>query len=228
MANRIAPTLFQLGLLSIGVLILLAVGSDDAGVISFRGHPSWAMATSSSAIVSPMNPNPANLYVIYNNFGKVTRPYEDLVAWDVAGPDSGIAEQWVAMPFTPTQNAEVDLIAVAIEHHTGSPNSFVLSLNADSGGLPGTPIQTWSVNNSPQYGTCCVVDVVKGTGGIRVAKGVQYWVVASTDQNDQATRMEWDLSPRQIEAPFAFGGPHGWSEFVAFLSAFGVFGKSLD
>src|SRR6202011_1366470 len=133
-------------------------------------------------------------------------------------------EQWVAMPFTPAFDAAVTQISVAVEHNTGSPNSFVLSLNEDVGGMePGAVIRSWLVKNAPKYGTCCALDVVKDSEGLKVKKGTQYWVVAKTNASQQETRMEWDLSPRGGEGNFAFNNGQGWYGYTAFTSAFAVY-----
>jgi hypothetical protein len=84
------------------------------------------------------------------------------------------------------------------------------------------------VKNPPKYGTCCILDVVKDAKGLQVKKGTQYWVVAKTNVSQQATRMEWDLSPRGIEGNFAFNNGQGWYEYTAFTSAFAVYGKKMN
>src|SRR5579864_1553704 len=165
----LARTLLFLGAISIAAVALRASDAEDSAVISFKGRVNWALATKASSAVRTMDPNPANLVTIFTNFGKPGHLYEDNVAWDVAGPHSGVQEQWVAMPFTPTFDAAITQISIAVEHNTGSPNSFVLSLNADGGGLvPGTVIHNWLVKNAPKYGTCCTVDVVKNSEGLKV------------------------------------------------------------
>ena len=176
-----------------------------------------------------VDPNPAKLVTIFTNLGRSGHLYEDNVSWDVAGPHSGVQEQWVAMPFTPKFDAAVTQISIAVEHNTGSPNSFVLTLNADRGGsLPGSVIRSWLVKNAPKYGTCCALDVVKDSKGLQVKKGTQYWVVAKTNAGQQETRMEWDLSPRGIEGHFAFNNGQGWYGYTAFTSAFAVYGKKIN
>ena len=215
-----------LGILSIAALMLSAASLDNDGVIAFPGKVSWAWATRPSPDVRIHNPNPAGLVVIFSNLGKAGQRYEDTVGWDVAGTDSGVKAQWVAMPFIAASDAEVTRIVVAIEYNSGSPNSFELSLNFDNGGTtPGNAIRTWTVKNAPKFGTCCTLDVVTDAKGLRVNKGTQYWVVAETNPTQQATRMEWDISPRDIESNFAFNNGNGWHEFVAFTSAFAVYGR---
>jgi hypothetical protein len=174
------------------------------------------------------DPNPAKRAVVFSNFGKEKHLYEHSVAWDVAGPDSGVQQQWVAMPFTPSFDAQVTQISVAVEHNTGSPNSFVLSLAADTrGGLPGKVIRSWIVSHAPNFATCCVVDTVNDIQGVIVNKGTQYWVFAKTNGGEEGTRMEWDLSPQAIEGNFALNNGLGWYQYTAFTSAFAIYGRSV-
>jgi hypothetical protein len=224
----LARILICLGAISVTPARLAAGGSDENGVISFKGNINWAWATRPSTVVRAEDPNPAKRAVVFSNFGQKNHLYEDTVAWDVAGPDSGAQQQWVAMPFTPSFDAQVTQISVAVEHNTGSPNSFVLSLTADNGGqIPGKVIRSWIVSNAPKFGTCCTVDTVSDSERLIVNKGTQYWVVARTNGSEERTRMEWDLSPQAIEGDFAFNNGQGWYRYTAFTSAFAIYGRSI-
>jgi len=230
MAKRILMLAFIcFGVLVPAGLILKADDSENQTVISFRGKANWALATKASPLIHETDPNPAKFATIFSNLGGNGNLYEENVSWDVAGPDSAIPQQWVAMPFTPAFDAEVTRIVVAIEHTTGSPNSFVLSLNTDGGGLvPGNVMHRWIVKRAPQFGTCCTLDVANDARGLTVHKGTQYWVVAQTNEDEEGTRMEWDLSPMGIEGNFALNDGTGWSQFTAFTSAFAVYGKRRE
>lgn len=209
-------------------VILKAADSEGQGVISFRGKANWALATMQSPAIRETDPNPAKLATIFSNLGGKGDLYEKNVSWDVAGPDSGVPQQWVAMPFTPTFDAEVTRIVVAVEHNTGLPNAFVLSLNADGGLVPGKVIHRWIVTDAPRFGTCCTLDFANDALGLKVYEGKQYWVVSQTNEDDEVTRMEWDLSPKGIEGNFALNDGTGWSEFTAFTSAFAVYGTRKE
>jgi hypothetical protein len=118
---------------------------------------------------------------------------------------------------------------MAVEHNSGSPNSFVLSLNADGGGqIPGKVIPSWIVSNAPKFGTCCTVDTAKDIKRVTVSKWTQYWIVVRTNADEEATRMEWDLSPQASERNFALNNGQGWFEFTAFTSAFAVYGRHVN
>jgi hypothetical protein len=217
-------------ILAIAGVTLMAAGPTDRGDTGFSGYPSLAIAMRSSAVVRPVNPNPAKLFTIFSNLGKGKNVYTHHVGWDVAGSDSGVTEEWIAMPFTPRSNAEVTQIAVAVQHDTGAPNAFVLSLNQDSGGLPGKAIHTWMVKNLPPFGTCCTLDVAKDAAGLTLRKGIQYWVVARTNSSQAKTRDEWNLASAGIEGPFAINNNdgQGWYQYTAFTSAFAVLGRKTD
>lgn len=229
-----AKRILMLALIFLGVLVpagvvLKAADSEGQGVISFKGKANWALATMPSPVTHETDPNPAKLATIFSNLGGKGDLYERNVSWDVAGPESGVLQQWVAMPFTPPFDAEVTRIVVAVEHATGSPNSFVFSLNTDGGGLvPGNVIHRWIVKHAPEFGTCCTLDVANDARGLKVHKKTQYWVVAQTNEDEEGTRMEWDLSPMGIEGNFALNDGTGWSEFTAFTSAFAVYGKRSE
>lgn len=223
-----ACALAVVGLISIATLSLRAASPGENQVIRFKGKKvNWAWATTRSEVVRRVDPNPEHRAVIFSNLGPMGHLYEDTVASEVSGPDTTRQQQWLAMPFTANFDAEVTRIAVGIEHGSG-PNSFVLSLNADGGGLaPGNPLHTWHVNDAPSFGTCCILDVVKDGDGIRVRKGKQYWVVATTNEDERTTLMDWDLSPFGIEGNFAVNNGQGWMEDTEFTSAFAVFGKKV-
>jgi hypothetical protein len=97
MAKRIViRTLLCLSILAIATVTLLAAGSGDGGLISFGGKPSWAMATTPSTVFQPVDPNPEKLFTIFSNLGTGRKVYTDNVGLDVAGPDSGVTEEWIA------------------------------------------------------------------------------------------------------------------------------------
>ena len=101
-----AKRILMLALICFGVLvpagvILKADDSEGQDAISFRGKANWALATMPSPVIHETDPNPAKLTTIFSNLGGKGDLYEKNVSWDVAGPDSGVQQQWVAMPFTP-------------------------------------------------------------------------------------------------------------------------------
>jgi len=219
--------LASLAALTLGCITLLAADSEDHGVIAFPGNPSWAWAMRPSATTTLANiPNVTNLYTIYSNLGSKTHAYNDQTGYKVHGPDSGEGhEEWIAMPFTPNSNALVTTIEVAVQYNKAGTNAVTISLNEDAAGLPGKAVHTWNLTNLPKFGTCCKLDVVKNSRGLKVMRSVQYWVVASTNANAQRTEDVWDFTYNGATGQFAFNQGSGWQSQNSYLSAFGVFGK---
>ena len=95
----------------------------------------------------------------------------------VAGPAQAAA------PFTPTGNfrlTQIDLPLdfVASPTYTGG---FNLSLNGDSGGVPGAALETWAGLVAPiqKGGTSSLVTTVFPAFTVPLLAGNQYWIVAS-------------------------------------------------
>jgi len=104
-----------------------------------------------------------------------------------------VPEYWQAVPFTPSANMKVNEVDASVEWDEGT-KEVVLSLNADSSGLPGNPIHTWNITNLGTNGGCCQLATGKSKNGIAVKKGTQYWVVVSTNSNDTDIFASWDVN----------------------------------
>ena len=217
-------------LLCLAVLALASIGAfagqaTKDGVIIINGGKE-AVATHVQLPFRPTNPNPAKLKTIYSNLGTGTTVYNSGQGWTVCGPNSGICTQWVAMPFTPTASALVKKIGAAVGWFAGT-KEVVISLNRDSSGVPGKAIRTWHVTNMPGFGTCCALDNVYSKNGLKVKKGTQYWVVASTDSTDSDLGGAWNLTYNNAQGTFAYSTDLGvsWNTSNSSLGAVGVFGK---
>jgi hypothetical protein len=72
------------------------------------------------------------------------------------------------MAFTPSGTYTLTQIDVAISLFSGT-NSASLTVNSDSGGVPGGVLATWSLSSLPAFGTCCTVETVtpSGSGSVR-------------------------------------------------------------
>ena len=102
----------------------------------------------------------------------------------ISGPTSGAGAQLTEYSsFAPSSTALLGQIDVATEYVSGT-NSAQLILAADSAGLPGTVLETWTLTNLPALGTCCVLQTVTPTSAIMLISGVQYWVGASAIATD--------------------------------------------
>jgi hypothetical protein len=114
-----------------------------------------------------------------------------------------VPEYWQAVPFTPAANMTVKEVEASVVWAEGT-NAVVLSLNRDSGGLPGKAIHTWNVKNLATIGSCCQLATGKSQTGITVTKGTQYWVVVRTNSNDSNIFAAWEVNSTDMRLhPFA-------------------------
>ena len=114
-----------------------------------------------------------------------------------------VPEYWQAVPFTPAADMTVKEVEASVLWDEGT-NTVILSLNRDSGGLPGKAIHTWNVKNLAIIGSCCQLATGKSAAGIAVKKGTQYWVVVSTNSNDSNIFAAWEVNSTDMRLhPFA-------------------------
>lgn len=94
-------------------------------------------------------------------------------------------QTWVANPFTPTANANLAAIQVAVGRLGSGTSGFEVGLYNDASGIPGTLIKSVHIPGSkvPSYGQCCVLDTANFSG-VSVTAGTQYWVAATTTSSD--------------------------------------------
>jgi hypothetical protein len=120
--------------------------------------------------------------IIFSNLGVANAYSPGIIAgWTVAGSSVGFAES--AMAFTSSGNFMLTQIDVAISYNNFGTNSAVLTLDSDSGGLPGAVLMTWTLTNLPTYGTCCILDTVTPASPVFLSSGKQYWLAATAGTN---------------------------------------------
>jgi hypothetical protein len=166
-------------------LISAAHASANAVAQTMPAKPSGviagAVANDQASAVYDAPPPPAGPKIT-SNFAKYTKGrYNCCFGFQVSGGVS--SHQWLAVPFTPATNTTVKTISVALGYRSGT-NKAVITLNSDSGGVPGTTLGTFAVSGLPNFGatgTCCVITTVTSAGGIAVTGGHTYWVVVKTD-----------------------------------------------
>lgn len=187
---------FALLLFSVAASLVAApcsVASDQKGTV-IQGNKITVAAKAPSQAVSQANLAVSGLAVIYDNLG-VTYPkgrYWCCGGATVSGPKAPTQVQWwEGVPFTPNKDYLLKAIVVAIGYVSGT-NEVVLNLNNDENGLPGSVIQSWTIDSLPSAGTCCSVSVRSNEAGIPVTQGTQYWITATTDQNDSNLLAEWE------------------------------------
>jgi len=93
-------------------------------------------------------------------------------------------QTWVAVAFTPAQDATVTRLETSAGRQGGGTAGYELGLYSDDNGVPGTLIKGGHVSNLPNYGDCCAVASLNDPTGVAVTAGTQYWVVVSTTAQD--------------------------------------------
>jgi hypothetical protein len=122
-----------------------------------------------------------NIYagtVIYSTLG-AGNAYEGDATWDINGPGSVNGFQAIADPFTPGSSYSLTQIDAALDYYDGT-NSVTLSLNADSGGLPGAVLESWVITGLPAAATTStLVQTVTPVSSLLLNAGTQYWIVVT-------------------------------------------------
>ena len=141
--------------------------------------------TTHSGIVTPAQPTPATLKTIFTNLGpSKTDDYNDTSGLYITGPTNsfGDAEQADAVPFTPKSDSHVTQLQAAVGWLSGT-KKVVVGLYSDASGTVGTQLARGSSTSIPDFGTCCILVVVK-IPSTAVTAGTQYWIGASTDDTN--------------------------------------------
>jgi len=218
-------------ILSLVGWLLIAVPAtarnQDGVTLSKDGH-----RTTVEHPVEPVVPQelklPSSLVKLYDNSSKYTLGvYWCCNGWTVSGTGSQVGFQAAeAMPFTPSVNATVTRIGVAISYIAGD-NEVVVSLNADSGGLPGASLGSFTLSNLPSLGECCTTEL-ESVSGVPVSAGTQYWIVAQSTNPSSTTWAAWNENDtNQNTQPFAYQNSQqgsGWFATEGILGAFAVAG----
>ena len=165
---------------------------------------------------------------IFNNLSH----YPDGAYWCctsfiISGPNSDTHSQsWIAAPFTANANLTVSRIVLGLGYVSGK-NSVVVTLNSDSGGLPGSELASTTVSNLPVFPSCCVVARAKGQD-VSLSTGQQYWVVVKTNNKDSDTLAGWNFNDTEqvIQGSEAVNKGSGWQPLQSLAApAFQVLGK---
>ena len=194
-------------LLTLTVLALASAtafaASNDGVTLSRDGRTTIATKPGTAVVRTPSSD--AGLVKIFSNIGTA---YPKGTYWcctgaTIFGPTaaSGAPEFWEAAGFTPTANHTVTKIEIAVGFVQGT-NGLVLTVNEDSGGVPGKVIKTYALTNLPTFGSCCVVATKTDSTGISVTKGKQYWIVLKTNKKESNTWAAWNLNDTDEVDPF--------------------------
>jgi hypothetical protein len=123
--------------------------------------------------------------IVYSDLPAAS-PYYATGGYSVDGPTSWSAPTQgyysIAMAFTPTGSYLLSQIDLALTDDGQGTNSYVITLNSDSGGLPGTVLMTWDLSGLPLL--CCTLQIETPTAPLPLDDGIQYWIVAAPGSSD--------------------------------------------
>lgn len=113
---------------------------------------------------------------VFSNFGP-GNTYNTSSAWTIGYPNPAFLNVYGAA-FTPLQAVIFDDLQVVLEHQGGA-NQFVVSLNADSGNLPGAALESFFLDN--QASNLFSGNLLTEASALHplLNAGTQYWVVVS-------------------------------------------------
>jgi hypothetical protein len=164
--------------------------------------------------------------VVYSTFGS-GMSYATFSSWLIGSyqpPDTNPARQEVAASFVPASNYTLDHIDFAAAYF-GGINQLTVNLAADSSGVPGPVLESWSVTN---LGTVPSIDTAVSIAHPLLAASSQYWVWFTA--NDLVnSELGWYLNDQGHLGLDSRGfGSTSWNSFPTELTpAFDVVGKSV-
>jgi hypothetical protein len=226
--SSISSLLLCVALLTVAPGTLAA--QDGEGIIRINGGSMTIALHPNPQKIEQSAEDPSSLVTIYSDLGTGANVYLPGSGWSVTGPDVAGGKVDSATPFTPKRNFNLVLIKVAILT-AGGTNGVTLSVNDDSSGAPGKAIRMWNLVNLPPFPGCCKLDLARLKKTVRVKKGVQYWLVASTDKATQDASDSWNMNSRSIFGTVGqrFGnGAWQVTKNSALLPAFSVLGTPAD
>ena len=131
---------------------------------------------------------------LYSNLGTGTDVYQAGIGWTISGTGILGFSQSIGDEFQVTSNGSVSQIDVAVGYVEGT-NSFKISLNSDSGGLPGAALMTWDNLASPyNFGSCCELLTISGITGLNLTTGTNYWLVVAPESSSSTLWGAWNFS----------------------------------
>ena len=132
--------------------------------------------------------------VIAGNLGG-SAPGYNVVVGNVVGNDFAADNFAQGVSFTPGANAKVSTVSVALScAATGfCPDNFTVSLDNNSGGVPGTAIESYTVSGTTlgNLGSANPLVVFTSSSNPTLLAGTEYWLTISTDTNNTGA---WNLN----------------------------------
>lgn len=221
----------RIAAISLAILLVvstMAMAADKREIsLSKDGRRTTIANEADRFVPQPLEP-PSNVVMIYDNASHYPLGvYWCCNGWTISGSGSQLGFQAAdALPFTPSMNATVTRIGVAVSYISGD-NEVTVSLNADNSGLPGASLASFTISNLPSLGECCATEV-QTISGISVTAGTQYWIAVQPTTPDSSTWAAWnDNDTNQTTQNFAFQNSQdgsGWFSSQGIFGAFAVAG----
>jgi hypothetical protein len=119
----------------------------------------------------------AGSIIVFSNFGP-GNTYKRSSAWGIGNSADPSSLNIYGAAFTPSQTVTLNSITLALNHQTGA-NQFVVSLNAESGNLPGAVVESFALNNVVR--SVYSGSILTETSALRplLNAGARYWIVVS-------------------------------------------------
>jgi hypothetical protein len=215
-----------LSLLTLAGIVALAAGGHRGVVTSSDGRLS--IATQGPSHIKTWVESDASLTTIAGNLSRYPNGvFFCCYGFTISASGSVIGStNWVAIPFTPNANYSVKKVEASVGYVTGT-NGVTLSVNADSGGVPGAALAGLNLTGLETFGNCCTLAVAGGAAGLPVTQGTQYWVVVSTSNSTQDTWDAWAFNSTDMRLfPFAFFSSQNgvWLTSSNYLPGYAVLG----
>jgi hypothetical protein len=120
--------------------------------------------------------------------------------------NSTFPDNQLAAAFTPSANHTAAVIEVAVvDPNLGFGTSgFILSLNQDDNGVPGTALISAQLPGLPDngLGLCCLLVVGTIPNGYALSGGKQYWIVLNGQSTQSSDGAAWDMNAVDQLHPF--------------------------
>jgi len=213
----------------LGIAVLATASRKNSIVVSSDHRTAIATHPSGHYVAPPSAP--AGTTLIAGNlsrypFGVYFCCYGDTIS----GLNSFLgSDYWFAVPFTPTTNMTVTKVQASVGWGQSGPNGVSMSINADSGGLPGAALGSVDVSGLGIFGDCCqLAQAGGGHQGVPVQGGTQYWLVVYTDATFETTFDAWALNSTDMRAfPGAFYATAngGWVPTQGVLPGYAIYGQ---
>jgi PEP-CTERM motif len=173
-------------------------------------------------IEAAVSPRQAFAAVIFSDLGP-GNSYNCCYALDVTG--SGPGYQATANGFTSPGAYDVTQIDIALANISGT-NEAEVSLWTDVGGVQGTELGDWTVNDQPAFGsTSTELATISGITGVNLAAGSSYYLVVAPIAAD--TYDVFNFNSTGASGPVLVNLGSGFFQYGTTLTAFDVLSATV-